>query len=476
MHMRGSRLRFTLATMVTLSLFRAPSAAGMDRLAPISAVKPRPESGLGVVHILDVAVSSSRLITAGYSGVTVFDISALSEPRQVGNVNPFASATTSFYYRLAKHGNVLYVTRRSGGLEILRISPEGQPEIVGNYRYDEVTGYECVSRTDSLLALGAYDRGAEIVDVSDPLNPSHVAFAPTARALAAEIRGTHLFVADLEEGMVVFDLAEPTNPTRVAEASQARGAQFLDVDGDLAAVAAGARGIYVFDVSNPGHPTPLAAIPSLGSCVQVRLDGTRLLTAEVREVQVYDLSEPRHPIRLARQRVHECVVGIDASGDFVVVADWDSVRIYELRPGDEPDLLVEPCFLSFGAYAPGVTERLRLHCENVGNATLVISDVRTSNQQFTAEKRSFRLEPGDSASIPVTLAPSAAGELADTLHIFSNDSDEPVIGVPLLAGTRDFGPGDLAPDFSLEDALTGGLRSLSDFRGQPILLTFFAGW
>ncbi|MBU1670352.1 MAG: peroxiredoxin family protein [Actinobacteria bacterium] len=36
-------------------------------------------------------------------------------------------------------------------------------------------------------------------------------------------------------------------------------------------------------------------------------------------------------------------------------------------------------------------------------------------------------------------------------------------------------PGDMAPDFALEDASTGRTVTLEEFRGSPLVITFYRG-
>jgi thiol-disulfide isomerase/thioredoxin len=57
---------------------------------------------------------------------------------------------------------------------------------------------------------------------------------------------------------------------------------------------------------------------------------------------------------------------------------------------------------------------------------------------------------------------------------FIADADATPLGV--VAGAREPALGEPAPDFVLEASGTGDRISLSDFRGQPVILNFWATW
>lgn len=451
-------------------------AEGGDRLLPVATLVPEVSSGLKIIHVLDVKAEGNLLFAAGYGGLSIFDITDPRAPRQLSNLNPITSATETFYWRLEVKGGYVYLTRRQGGMDIVDATDPAHPRLVGNYRFDGEIAYEGITRTGDTLCLGAYGRGVELVDISLPEAPRHLGFVPGRRAFAAQLLADHLLVADLEEGLVVYDVRDLSRPRLVARDSSATGAQFLAASGGILCVARGSAGIRVYNLEDARYPRCVAEIGPLGACFHLTLADSLLFLAEGLECEVYDLRDPAHPIRLGREPAAEWISGIAARGSWVFLADWEQVRILERGEGPEADLFLSPSFLGFGGFEPGVAETGTLLCRNVGDSPVFISGIEASDPAFSAAPRSLALEPGEESLVTVTFEPPSAGRFEAQLRVISNDADRPVQDVPLLAGTRDLGPGDVAPDFSLVNALDGRTIRLSELRGRPVLITFFAGW
>lgn len=87
----------------------------------------------------------------------------------------------------------------------------------------------------------------------------------------------------------------------------------------------------------------------------------------------------------------------------------------------------------------------------------------------------LQVQPGETGQATVTLTPSSTSFVQNKLHLSSNDPDEPLVEVHLFGGQRRETRADTAPEFNLND-LAGRQHRLSDFRGQVVLLAFFALW
>lgn len=122
-----------------------------------------------------------------------------------------------------------------------------------------------------------------------------------------------------------------------------------------------------------------------------------------------------------------------------------------------PDIKVEPLALNFGDVFLTNDSTLTVTVSNEGGAELKVDSIKiTGNSAFTAPLDSFKLQPGESRTLPVTFAPSDTGDFSATLSFFSNDPDtaeDPVdvslrgrgvsLIVALVPNPQDFGEVDV---------------------------------
>jgi formylglycine-generating enzyme required for sulfatase activity len=96
-----------------------------------------------------------------------------------------------------------------------------------------------------------------------------------------------------------------------------------------------------------------------------------------------------------------------------------------------PVIELSTAALGFGETVVGASGAATFAVRNTGDATLTVSDINSSDGQWTASASSFGVVPGSSQDVTVTFAPSAAGIQSGTLTIASNDPDEGTVTVSL---------------------------------------------
>ncbi len=108
----------------------------------------------------------------------------------------------------------------------------------------------------------------------------------------------------------------------------------------------------------------------------------------------------------------------------------------------------------------------------------MVNNISLSNHSnlFNISPANLVVPPGDFATITITFTPVDPNTSIFPEMIFqSNDPDEGVKEIQLLAGSFRLSPGDQAPNFTLSD-LSGNSYSLSDYQGKVVILAFFASW
>jgi hypothetical protein len=109
-------------------------------------------------------------------------------------------------------GNYAYVADFGPGLQVIDVSDPTNPSIVGSVDTPDRASGVFVSGNHAYVA--DRDSGLQVIDISDPENPTIVGSADTFYALGVFVSGNHAYVAD-EISFQVIDISNPENPTIV---------------------------------------------------------------------------------------------------------------------------------------------------------------------------------------------------------------------------------------------------------------------
>ncbi len=89
-----------------------------------------------------------------------------------------------------------------------------------------------------------------------------------------------------------------------------------------------------------------------------------------------------------------------------------------------PDIYSEKT-INFGKVKIGDKKDVYIPVKNTGKAQLKILDIYTDNNEFSVESKCTALDEGKECSIKVTFKPQEVGLVEGSLHIISNDPDDP---------------------------------------------------
>ncbi|MFZ5518390.1 MAG: choice-of-anchor D domain-containing protein [Candidatus Zhuqueibacterota bacterium] len=109
--------------------------------------------------------------------------------------------------------------------------------------------------------------------------------------------------------------------------------------------------------------------------------------------------------------------------------------------GEEPQIVVDVDSLYFGELALGRDKVLYVGIENEGQTTLTVSEIASSDSQFTAEPAEFSLSPYSKRYIAVNFHAYRLGEALATLTIQSDDLEFPEYNIKLVGiGREEYPP------------------------------------
>jgi len=328
----------------------------------------------------------------------------------------------------------------------------------------------------SLVYVLRHSGPLEVYDASDPAGLLRLATlegCDNPLAMVLPDAAGRAWIVDAEQGLVPVDLADPAAPVRGEPIATAGRATDVARDGDQLYVGLGSEGVEVFE-DLEGTPTSLGTVVVGGSVTQVSaadglvwaavLDGVAVLRTDPGE-----LPQP-HGFE-ATERFSLCVEATPERPESAWGCAWSDLSLLRAHPEVlAPQALLEPRELSVAA---GDTEA-KLRLENRGGADLSVLEIDSRDRDLEAELPD-PVAPGTAVEVVL----SFAGGFSDKLDVCvaTDDPGEPVRTVAVSDGGNisELTVGGEAPDFSLED-VDGYWHTLSDYRGRPVLLIWFATW
>ena len=206
--------------------------------------------------------------------------------------------TPDYARGVAISGTTAYVADDEMGLQIIDVSDPENPSLFGSYN---TPGYAKGVAIYGTTAYVADRYSLQIIDVSDPENPSLLgSYNTPGYARGVAISGTTAYVADGYSGLQIIDVSDPENPSLLGSYDTPDRARGVAISGTTAYVADENSGLQIIDISEPENPYLLYTIlPHNDSYIWAKplIIGSRLLLAENgwNEILTYDISEPANP-------------------------------------------------------------------------------------------------------------------------------------------------------------------------------------
>ena len=310
------------------------------------------EELLGAISIATARIGGSHyalVASNGDDGVQIINITDPASPAAVANLTDGAtypelkgpnSITTA---RIGDSHYALVASFWDDGVQIINITDPGNPSPVANLTdgaaYPELKGPVSITTAqigDSHYALVAarLDNGVQIINITDPGNPSPVA-ALTDGAAYPELNGPYsittarigdshyaLVASGDDDGVQIINITDPGNPSPVANLTD--GADYPELlgafwitaaqigDSHYALVASyNDDGVQIINITDPGNPSPVASLtngtayPKLGgpySITTTRIgDSHYALVASYNDdgVQIINITDPGNPSPVA---------------------------------------------------------------------------------------------------------------------------------------------------------------------------------
>lgn len=259
-------------------------------------------------------------VTDGNNRVHVIDISNPTSAPLVGRATtagvPVGVCVDA---DLAFVAEVVFGNPQSGLLEIFDVADPAAPQLLGEVATPG-WAYDVAVRAGYAYVLDSHSTnpgtGLQVIDISDPTQPTIVNSLPVSTANAIVIVDALAYIANYSSGLRILDLSDPQNPWIVSETSLAGWPMDVAVVGDVAYVAMAGSwvGFQTVDISDPVHPQILGTATdadgnALGQARCVAVQGSIAYITDYGTLNVFeesdslllaiDVSDPSQPRLIA---------------------------------------------------------------------------------------------------------------------------------------------------------------------------------
>ncbi|MFO0875985.1 MAG: hypothetical protein U0840_01325 [Gemmataceae bacterium] len=330
-------MRFPLLTFLILFAWVSATPAQSKLLGLLWEYQT--PGGLPQAVVLEQTGRQHLLVALKAGGLAVLKLNGTARPTEVARV-PIQQLGKLDVMHLTQRGQLLYLALGDlfaakgahAGLAVVDLSKPAMPKVLGLWvSPGPQNGSAVVVVEDNYAYLGAMSWGVEILDISVPRKPVHLATFqpnvnfprpnpkkvqhPNARGLL--LAGDRLFVAYDAGGIRVLDVKNRKAPREIGRYVNAKmgnkqqAYNDLALEGDLLYATTDYAGLEIINVKNPSamyqvgwwNPWKAETLKNLwlnspGHTNQIALDRKRkraFVSAGDSELQVVDVSNPREP-------------------------------------------------------------------------------------------------------------------------------------------------------------------------------------
>ncbi len=182
-----------------------------------------PEDPVIIGEHSDGGSANSVCFEGSYAYVTEyprgFEILDITDPKAITKVSFYDDGGE--FRNVAVKDGLAYLADPATGLKVINISDPTSPErirtVSGTHGVIDLYIYE------DLLFLGCHGNGVRILDISTPQSPIVLGqyYKTEGEAYGVTGNATHLYVADLQQGVYLLNITDPKRPIEIMHYSEA---------------------------------------------------------------------------------------------------------------------------------------------------------------------------------------------------------------------------------------------------------------
>jgi len=232
------------------------------------------------------------------AGLRVFDLIDPINPAQIGYMP--LTLNQNWTGRLTIDGTFVYFAAHDQGLFIIDVANPAAPFPVSNYVNGMGNYMRATAVFGNYLAV-ANSNMLDIVDITDPANPSLAGWRDAQDATDVFVTGDYAFTAEWYEGLRITDISNPTDPQIVAAIDVLDSPTASFVYGDYLYVATNQDGLRIFDNLNPSNPFEIGFYDPPDSHLEsVFVTDLNIYTGGGEGLYILDKADPASPQLVGR--------------------------------------------------------------------------------------------------------------------------------------------------------------------------------
>jgi hypothetical protein len=423
-------------------------------------------------ELADIAVDPDQgmVYATGHMGLFAADISEPASPEVVDMLEPTWFGSRFYQVELGFDQKV-FATNRDGGLSMIdRSDPTDLREL------DRVLelGMAGMAASEELLVVADRNGGMWTYEIGTESLIERAHLDGIGHAWDVVVQGDLAYVGTNDQGLFVVDISDPDSPIATTTVAASGGIQdlVLSPDGRILYAAVGGSGIELFSLDEPTLPESLGSMATGYSAVSVAHGDGLLWASTLQDIVAFDLTDPQAPVRINTEETEQWAMAIAANADLAYVADWAWLSSFQRGSLDpSPDLAISTTQL----FIDQAGEQSRVQLTNLGDAPVTLGTASSTDDRLSIWAETTEIQVDQSIDLRIDY--SGGGDLNATICLSSSDPDEPQVQIQVVDGPAgdQLSLGAEAPDFELEDT-EGNLLRLSDQRGRPVVLVYFATW
>ena len=206
------------------------------------------------------------IVASGGSKMWIINVANPTTPSLVSTVDVGLGATCE---GIATSGTYAYIAAGDAGFKIYNIATPAAPSPVASI--DSLAYCESVVISAPYAYIAAnttsnFQGRSFIIDVSNPENP---VYKSTILGYGGyhqymNVRSGYAYICDYNEGLQVINVSDPTNPTNVIAVPSGYRTAGIVFDGNYGYVAVGDSGMAIYNVTNSASPVFITKIQTTG--------------------------------------------------------------------------------------------------------------------------------------------------------------------------------------------------------------------
>ena len=279
-----------------------------------------------------VVVDDLAYVSTGSSGLQIVDVSDQGNPVVVGFVDDIHVNT-----KVAISGEIAYAPAGDRGLCIISISDPTNPEVIGYFETSALAGVITISGNYCYVA-GRFN--LSIVTIADPNNLEEVGYIETLTNSCDILVDEELLILLDDEELQLFSIADPENPEAQGyiENYALQGLR-IAVAGDFAYISSGIDCLTIISIEDPEHPEVAGYFWAFNWMDDVEIFGEYVcITDRDSGFYIFEFADYENPVEVGHCQIGEPSLGFTILGNSAFVTNGSNgMTVISLTDPENPE-------------------------------------------------------------------------------------------------------------------------------------------